>query len=154
MYTKILVPLEGTYNDQFVLNHVRLMAKKFGASLVIIQLYRIIKDSDPFMQRIQMEVGSAGYAKKEKAKAYLDELERSFQQDGISVFKEFIVSTEPEADTIVKYAEEKECDLIALANQRKAGLGSWFFLNIEEKVKRRSSLPVLLVAGPNDKEIN
>jgi hypothetical protein len=32
------------------------------------------------------------------------------------------------------------------------GVGRWFFLNIEEKVKRRSSLPVLLVAEPKDKE--
>jgi nucleotide-binding universal stress UspA family protein len=62
------------------------------------------------------------------------------------------VATEAEADAIVKYAEEQECDLIALANQQSMGVGRWFFLNIEEKVKRRSSLPVLLVAGHKDKE--
>jgi hypothetical protein len=32
------------------------------------------------------------------------------------------------------------------------GVGRWFFLNLEEKVKRRSSVPVLLVAGVKDKE--
>ena len=152
MYKKILVPLEGTQNDQVVLEHVRLMAKNFEAALVLIQLHRIIKDSDPFMQRIQMEVGSIGYDKGEKAEAYLTELERSLHQDGIDVSKEFLVTTDSEAQAIVKYAEEKQCDLIALANQQSTGLSRWFFLNIEEKVKRRSSLPVLLVAGPEDKE--
>lgn len=152
MYKKILVPLEGTANDKVVLEHVRRMAKKSEAVLILIQLYRVIKDDDPFMQRIQMEIGSAGYLKKEQAETYLDEIEQSFRRDGIEVSIEFIVSTEPEADTIVKYAEEKGCDLIALTNQQASGLGRWFFLNIEEKVKRRSSLPILLVAGPKDKE--
>jgi len=152
MYKKILVPLEGTENDGIVLEHVRRMAKQSAAVLVLIQLHRVLKEHDEGLRKIQTEIGSAGYLKKEKAEAYLAELEQSFRKDGIEVLKEFLVSTEPEADTIVKYAEEKGCDLVALTNQHKTGLGSWFFLNIEEKVKRRSSLPLLLVAGPKDKE--
>ncbi|UCE52495.1 MAG: universal stress protein [Desulfobacterales bacterium] len=152
MYKKILIPLEGTENDKIVLEHVRRMAKQSAAALVLIQLHRVLKEHDPGLQKIQMEVGSAGYLKKEKAEAYLAELEQSLRKEGIQISKEFIVTTEPEADTIVKYGEEKGCDLVALTNQHRTGLGRWFFLNIEEKVKRRSSLPVLLVAGPKDKE--
>jgi nucleotide-binding universal stress UspA family protein len=152
MYKKILVPLEGTENDKFILAHVRHLAKNVGAAVVLMQLHRVIKDDDPFMKSVQVEVGSSGYLKKEKAETYLAELEQSFLQDGIDVSKEFIVAAEAEADAIVKYAKEKECDLIALANQQSIGVGRWFFLNIEEKVKRRSSLPVLLVAGHKDKE--
>jgi len=152
MYKKILVPLEGTENDKVILAHVRHLAKNVGAALVLMQLHRVIKDDDPFMKSVQVEIGSSGYRKKEKAETYLAELEQSFLEDGIDVSKEFIVATETEADAIVKYAEEQECDLIALANQQSLGVGRWFFLNIEEKVKRRSSLPVLLVAGPKDKE--
>jgi nucleotide-binding universal stress UspA family protein len=152
MYKKILVPLEGTENDKFILTHVRHLAKTVGAAVVLMQLHRVIKDDDPFMKSVQVEVGSSGYLKKEKAQTYLAELKQSFLQDGIEVSKKFMVATETEADVIVKYAEEQECDLIALANQQSMGVGRWFFLNIEEKVKRRSSLPVLLVAGPKDKE--
>jgi len=152
MYRKILIPLEGTENDKIVLEHVRRMAKQSAAALVLIQLHRVLKEHDPGLQKIQMEVGSAGYLKKEKAESYLAELEQSLRKEGIKISKEFIVTTEPEADTIVKYGEEKGCDLVALTNQHRTGLGRWFFLNIEEKVKRRSSLPVLLVAGPKDKE--
>jgi nucleotide-binding universal stress UspA family protein len=152
MYKKILVPLEGTENDHVVLEHVRHLAKNVGATVVLIQLHRVLQDEDPFMMRVQMEVGSAGYLKKEKAETYLAELEQSFLRGGIEVSKEFLVATESEAHTIVKFAEEKQCDLIALTNQQSTGLGRWFFLNIEEKVKRRSSLPVLLVAGLKNKE--
>ena len=50
MYNKILVPLDGTQNDQAVLEHVRLMAKNLGSALFLIQLYRVMKDNDPFFQ--------------------------------------------------------------------------------------------------------
>lgn len=152
MYKKILVSLEGTENDKVILAHVRHLAKNVGAAVALMQLHRVIKDDDPFMKSVQVEVGSSGYRKKEKAETYLAKLEQSFVQDGIDVSREFLVATEAEADAIVKYAEEQECDLIALANQQSMGVGRWFFLNIEEKVKRRSSLPVLLVAGHKDKE--
>jgi nucleotide-binding universal stress UspA family protein len=152
MYKKVLVPLEGTENDKVILAHVRRLAKNVGAAVVLMQIHRVVKDDDPFMKSVQIEVGSSGYLKKERAETYLAELEQSLLQDGIKVSKEFIVAEEAEADAIVKYAEEKECDLIALANQQSVGVGRWFFLNIEEKVKRRSSLPVLLVAGLKDKE--
>lgn len=152
MYKKILVPLEGTENDKIILEHIRRLAKSVGATVVLIQLHRVIKDDDPFMKGIQIEPGSSGFIKKEKAEPYLAALEKSFLKDGIDVSSEFIVVTEAEADAIVKYAEDKDCDLIALTNQQSLGVGRWFFLNIEEKVKRRSSVPVILVAGVNDKE--
>lgn len=152
MYKKILVPLEGTENDEVILKHVRHLAKNVGAAVVFIQLHRVIKDDDPFIKSIQIEPGSLGYSKKEKAEPYLADLAQSFLQDGIDVSQEFIVTPEAEADAIVKYAEEKDCDLIALANQQSAGVGRWFFLNLEEKVKRRSSVPVLLVAGVKNEE--
>lgn len=152
MYKKILVPLEGTENDKNILGHIRQLAKHVGAAVVLMQLHRVIKDDDPFMKGIQIEPGSSGYLKREKAEPYLAGLEKSFLEDGIDASSEFIVVTEAEADAIVQYAEQKECDLIALANQQSTGAGRWFFLNIEEKVKRRSSLPVLLVAAVKDKE--
>ena len=152
MYKKILVPLDGTKNDEVVVEHVRRLAKDSGSAVIFIQVYRVVKDTDPFMQSIQMEAGSAGFRAKEKAAAYLPELEQSFARDGIEASWEFLVAEGPEADEIVRYADENHCDLIALTNQARTGLGRWFFTNIEEKVKRRSSLPLLLVADTRSKE--
>jgi len=152
MYKKILVPLEGNENDNVILEHVRHLAMNVGAAVVLIMLHRVIKDNDPFIKGIQIEPGSLGYRKREKAEPYLADLEQSFLQKGIDVSQEFIVVPEAEADAIVKYAEEKGCDLIALANQQSMGVGRWFFLSLEEKIKRRSSVPVLLVGAVIDKE--
>ena len=152
MYKKILVPLDGTENDQVVLEHVRDLAKALGSSLILIQLFRVIKSEDPFFKNVQMETGASGSLAKEKAAAYLPALAETIKSEGVDVSTQFLIVDEPEADEIVKYALDNDCELIALTNQERTGIGRWFFANIEEKVKRRSSLPVLLVARPQHKE--
>ena len=146
MYTKILVPLDGTPNDEIVLEHVKGLAREHGSELTLLQLHRIMKADEPYMKRVQTEVGSAGYLAKQKAEAYLAELEKSMQKEGFQVSTVFLMVENPEADEIVKYAEENDFDLIALANQEQTGVSRWFFASIEEKVRRRSTLPVLFVS--------
>jgi len=146
MYKRILVPLDGTQNDDIVLAHVKVLAKEQGAELTLLQLHRIMKADEPFMKRVQMEIGSLGYQAKEKAEAYLAERENSMKKEGFNVSAIFLVVEDPEADAIVKYAEENGFDLIALTNQERGGISRWFFGNIEERVRRRSSLPVLFVS--------
>lgn len=152
MYKKILVPLDGTKNDEVILDHVRDLAKALGSSLVLIQLFRVIKSEDPFFKNVQMETGASGALAKEKAESYLPGVAETIKTEGVDVSTEFLIVDEPEADEIVKYALDNGCDLIALTNQERTGLGRWFFANIEEKVKRRSSLPILLVGKPHHKE--
>lgn len=146
MYKRILVPLDGTQNDDIVLAHVKGLARQHGAELTLLQLYRIMKADEPFMKRVQMEIGSLGYQAKQKAEAYLAERENSMKKEGFEVSAIFLVVEDPEADAIVKYAEENGFDLIALTNQERGGISRWFFGNIEERVRRRSSLPVLFVS--------
>ena len=146
MYKKILVPLDGTKNDGVVLDHVKSLAQAMNASLTLIFLYRMAKSDDPFEKQMQMEDGASGYRARKKAEAYLPELERSIGSEGIEVRTEFLVVEEPEADAIVKYAQNNGFDLIVLANRERSPIGAFFFGNIEEKVRRRSTLPVLFVS--------
>ncbi len=152
MYKKILVPLDASRNDEVVLEHVKRLAKEVGAAITLILLYRLAPADDPFEKQMQMEEGSWGYKAKEKAKVYLPQLEESFSKEALRIRTEFLTVEEPEADAIVKYAEKNDFDLIILANRARSPIGSFFFGNIEEKVRRRSSLPVLFVSGPKDKE--
>ena len=146
MYKKILVPLDGSKNDQVVLEHVKALARELGSSLTLILVHRLAKADDPFERQVQMEDGSSGYRAKLRAEAYLPELEESVRSDGIDVSTEFLVAEEPEADAIVRYAREHDFDLIALVNRERSPIGTFFFGNIEEKVRRRSTIPVLFVS--------
>jgi nucleotide-binding universal stress UspA family protein len=148
MYKKILVPLEGSDDDRVVLDHVGTLAKQIGATVALLWEHRAVESEDPFFRAVQMEEGSNGYLAKQRAESYLPELERSLREKGVDASSEFRIIYAPEADELVAYAEEVGCDLIALLNHRRSSVGRWFFSNIEERVKRRSSLPVLLVPGP------
>jgi len=146
MYKKILVPLNGTGNDEIVLDHVKGLAREYGVELRLFQLHRIMKSDEAYMRKVQTEVGSPAYRAKEKAEDYLGELEQSIEKEGLRVSTVFLVVENPEAGEIVKYAEENDFDLIALTNQERTGVSRWFFGSIEEKVRKRSSLPVLFIS--------
>ncbi|MBM4326685.1 MAG: universal stress protein [Deltaproteobacteria bacterium] len=147
MYKKILAPLDGSENDEVVLDHVKRLAKEFGAAVNAIMLFRLAPADDPFERNIQMEDGSLGWKAKRKAESYLPQVEKALADEGIPVSAEFLVVEQPEADAIVKYAEEKGCDLIVFANRERSPIGRFFFGNIEEKVRRRTTLPVLFVSA-------
>jgi len=145
MYKKILAPLDGSPTDEPLLEHVKALAKEWGAAVHVIQIFRIAKAEDPFERQMQMEEGSHGWRARERARIFLPKVEEAFRKEGIDVSAEFLVVEEPEANAIVKCAEEKAVDVIALANRHRSPVGSFFFGNIEEKVRRRSSVPVLFV---------
>jgi nucleotide-binding universal stress UspA family protein len=146
MYKKILVPLDGTKNDEVALEHVRRLARAVQASLTLLLLHRIAKSDDPFDRQVQLEDGWSGYRARKRAEVYLPELEESIRAEGLEVVTEFLVVEEPEADAIVRYARDNGFDLIVLANRERSPIGAFFFGNIEEKVRRRSTLPVLFVS--------
>ena len=146
MYKKILVPLDGSTNDEIVLEHIKELAKEFGSSITLILLYRLAPSDDPFEKQIQMEEGSSGWRAQGKAEKYLPELQNSLANEGIQVNTEFLVVERPEPEAIVKYAEGNNFDLIVFANRERSPIGRFFFGNVEEKVRRRTGLPVLFVS--------
>lgn len=145
MYKKLLVPLDGSKNDDAVLEHVKILALDWGAAVTLIQLFRLARAEDPFERQVQMEEGSSGYRARERARVYLPRCEELLRGSGVVVSSEFLATEDPEADAIVRYSEEGRFDLIVLANQDRSAIGRLFFGNIEERVRRRSSLPVLFI---------
>lgn len=135
--------MDGSKNDDVVTEHLAVLAGEFKSSLTLILIYRLAQADDPFEKQMQMEEGSSGSRAKLRAEAYLPQLEESLRARGVKVSTEFLVVQEPEAQAIVKYAKENDFDLIALANGDRSPIGSFFFGNIEEKVRRRSTIPVL-----------
>jgi len=147
MYKKLLVPLDGSGNDEVVLEHVKKLAKEFDATVTLIMLHRLAPAEDAFEKQMQLEDGASGWRAKRKAETYLPHVEHVMLEAVIRVNTEFLLVEEPEADAIVKYAEKQGCDLIVFANRERSPIGRFFFGNVEEKVRRRTSLPVLFVSA-------
>ena len=146
MYKKILVPLDGSTNDDIVLDHVKQLAKEFGSEITLILLFRLTPTDDPLEKQMQLEDGSSGWRAKGKAEKYLPELQKALSDAGVQANTEFLVVERPEPEAIVKYAEGNNFDLIVFANRERSPIGRFFFGNVEEKVRRRTGLPVLFVS--------
>jgi len=147
MYKRILVPLEEEGGSEAHLHHAVALAANAGAEVIPLRVITVVPVDEYFMKRIQIEEGSRGAQKKAAAEDYAARLEQRFQDQGVAVKPEVIVSDRGEDEAIVAYAVESGSDLIVLPNQRRSLVSRWLKGNVTARVQRRSPVPVLFVRG-------
>ena len=145
MYKQILVPLEGGGHSQTSLDHAQELAVQLGAALVLLWVITVLPVGHEFDRRLQIEVGSSGARAKAAAEKELGQLEQDLRARGVEASTAIVISEEPVAQTIVRYAEANQCDLIVMPTQARLAISRWLFGSVSEKVRRRSSVPVLFV---------
>ncbi len=134
MYERILVPLDGSSAAEIVLPYVEEIATKLGAEVTLVSvsefttaevdhLYRSYLE--PLSERVQRELKD--YGAKEEVKVYSD-----------------VLLGKP-ADEIIRYANESNVGLIAMASRGSSGRGPWLLGNIAAKVLQATSKSVLLI---------
>jgi nucleotide-binding universal stress UspA family protein len=144
VYRKILVPLEPG-EELTHLDYARDLAQQSGAELILLRVVTVMASDETFFQQIQVEVGSAGARAKADAEAQTVRLERKLRAQGLQAHGDVIVSGKSEAEAIAAYAESEGCDLIVLPTYRQSALSRWFLGSLGDKVRQRSSVPVLFV---------
>jgi nucleotide-binding universal stress UspA family protein len=144
VYQKILVPLES--RDQPVnLDHARRLAEGLDAELILLRVVTVMPSEEPFFQQLQVEVGSAAERVRAEAEFQTTSLARRFRARGLKAQGTVLVSDKSEADAIVAHAESEGCDLIVMPTYPQSALSRWFLSSLGEKVRQRSSVPVLFV---------
>jgi nucleotide-binding universal stress UspA family protein len=145
VYKKILVPLEEGRRSRASLDQARELAAQLGAALVLLQVITVLPAGHEFDRRLQIEEGSRAARVKAEAEMELGQLERDLRAQGVEAGTAIVISEEPVAQAIVTYSEANQCDLIVVPNQKRSGISRWLFGSVSEKVRRRSSVPVLFV---------
>jgi nucleotide-binding universal stress UspA family protein len=165
MYSKILVPLDGSKLAECALPHVEKLAKGCETKEVIlisvterVQGYRAIEGSgEPVVgsgggwlgssQPPQQRLVPEAFGKKEKqAQRYLDRIAKRMAAKGINVSTEVLLWKPEEA--IVGYAKQYGCDLIVMASHGRSGPSRWAHGSVADKVLRASGIPVLMIRAP------
>jgi nucleotide-binding universal stress UspA family protein len=144
VYQKILVPLEAR-DDLVNLDYARGLAERSGAKLILLRVVTVMPSDEPFFQQLQVEVGSAAARAKEEAESQTTSLARRFRARGLKAQGAVLVSEKSEAEAIVAHAEGEGCDLIVMPTYPQSTLSRWFLGSLGEKVRQRSSVPVLFV---------
>ena len=135
MYKIILVTVDGTPTDRAIIEHVKALAKLAQSRVVVLHV------ADGWAARtygpdaVSLEIA--------EDTAYLKEVRTEFQAAGIAADAELAYG-EP-AKEIIKWVEQKGCDLVAMSTHGHRFLADVFLGTTASRVQHRISVPVLLL---------
>jgi len=135
MYKTILVTVDGTPSDRAIIEHVKLLAKLAGSRVVLLHV------ADGWAARTY----GADAVSREIAEdtAYLKQVREELQTAGISTDSELAYG-DP-AKEIVRWVEQKGCDLVAMSTHGHRFLADIFLGTTASRVQHSISVPVLLL---------
>ena len=137
MYSRILVPLENSPADATIVEHVRLLAKELGASLLLVHV------ADGWVARNIRELELKESEEMREDRAYLERRATELRADGLDV--DAILAAGDPAAEISDVATREECDLIAMATHGHRGLNDMVRGSVASELRHRTMVPVLMV---------
>jgi len=150
MYTKILVPLDGSEFAECVLPYVQWFAKVSNVDEIVflrvvepLHMYGGLESTVLPKERQHLEHDST-----ELATNYLDQIAGQFKTDKFTV-RPVVASGKP-GDYIPEYVAKNDVDLIIMATHGFSGIHRWVRGSIADRILHASSAPVFLVT-PKDK---
>ena len=135
MYDTILVTLDGTATDRAIIEHVKQLAKLAGSRLVLLHV------ADGWAARTYGPDAVSPEIAEDTA--YLDKVRAEFQSAGIPAEAELAYG-EPTKE-IVRWVQEKRCDLVAMSTHGHRFLADLFLGTTASRVQHNISVPVLLL---------
>ena len=141
MYTRILIPLDGSKAAEKVLPYARCLASKLQAPIELMGVVDIAEMATHIAAENARYLDKMIEAGERASQAYLKTIADSFP--GLSVSCALDKGRAAEA-IIEKAAADKET-LIAMATHGRSGINRWMLGSVAEKVLRASSNPLLLV---------
>jgi|SRR6516164_2423254 nucleotide-binding universal stress UspA family protein len=135
MYKTILVTLDGTPSDRAIIEHVKELAKLAQGRVVLLHV------ADGWAARTY---GSDAVSPEiTQDTAYLKQVRTEFQTSGVPAEAELAYG-DP-VTQIVKWVEQKGCDLVAMSTHGHRFLADIFLGTTASRVQHSVSVPVLLL---------
>jgi nucleotide-binding universal stress UspA family protein len=135
MYKTILVTVDGTPTDRAIIEHVKQLAKLTQGKVVLLHV------ADGWAARTY---GPDAVSREiSEDTAYLQKIQVEFQSAGIPAAAELAYG-EP-ADEIIKWVQQKGCDLVAMSTHGHRFLADVFLGTTATRVQHKISVPVLLL---------
>jgi nucleotide-binding universal stress UspA family protein len=135
MYNKILVTLDATPTDRAIIDHVKALATVMHSRVVLLHV------ADGWAAR--MFGPDAVSPEITEDKEYLEKVQSEFQSAGLPAEAELAFG-EP-AKEIIKWVEEKGCDLVAMSTHGHRFVGDLFLGSTSRRVRHTIKVPVLLL---------
>jgi universal stress protein A len=135
MYNKILVTLDTTPTDRAIVEHIKALATIMHSRVALLHV------ADGWAAR--MYGADAVSPEVTQDKAYLEKIRAEFEAAGIPAEAELAYG-EPDKE-IVRWIQEKGCDLVAMSTHGHRFVGDLFLGTTAPKVQHNVRVPVLLL---------
>jgi nucleotide-binding universal stress UspA family protein len=151
MYSRILVPLDGSNEAEQVLPYVRALGKSFKPRIDLITTYQPMAEelADPAHHHYSHQIDDNRRADS------LDYLHRvkSGQLDDLGVAVTYTVEDGHPADWIITEAAKQPNTLIAMSTHGRSGIARWVLGSTTDKVLHGASTPILIIRSQNEDNI-
>jgi nucleotide-binding universal stress UspA family protein len=137
MYKRILVALENGRADETLLPHIEELARVHGAELVLVHV------ADGFVARNYNQLKLLESQEMKDDREYLERTAGDLRARGLTV--DTTLELGDPAEGILKAAQDRQCDLIAMTAHGHRLLGDLLFGSAIHTVRHKSQVPVLLV---------
>jgi universal stress protein A len=137
MYERILVPVENSDADEAILAHIKPFARMTGAQLLLVHV------ADGFVARNYNQLKLAESEEMRQDRAYLAKRQRELSEEGFVC--EIVLALGEPASEIVKLAEARHADLIAMAAHGHRLIGDIFRGSTINEVRHKTAVPLLVV---------
>lgn len=144
MYTKILIPLDGSKTAEQVVPYARTFARALRLPvelLTVVDITSLLTSTERARQFDKL----AGEESR-RGSAYLDEIARRFPETEVSR----TVEHGTVAEVIIQKAAADPSTLIAMTTHGRSGVQRWLLGSVAEKVLRATTNPLLLVRALSD----
>lgn len=141
MYSRILVPLDGSKLAECILPHAKALAK--GCSVGDIVLFKAVDAIPGGSVAAGIDPDSAQKQIIDEAMDYLSTIKEELSVDDINVMTEVAVGGA--AELITDYADQQNIDLIMMATHGHSGISRWMHGSITFKVLHSTHVPIMLV---------
>jgi nucleotide-binding universal stress UspA family protein len=153
MFTRILVPLDGSILAERAIPHAEQFARIFGSSIVLLQVldptsfHENPNPVDPLswqIRKAEADMYMDGIATRIRADLHENALEASSSEDHKSRV-EYAIREGRTAENIVNFAHTENIDLLVISTHGSGGLSRWNISSVTQKVINLIYLPVLVI---------
>lgn len=135
MYKNILLTLDASAADRPIIDHIKQLASLLHSRVILLH----VANGPP----VQMHGANAAGEEIEKSRAYLERVAAEFQSANVAVEPQ--LGFGDPVKEIIKYVNEKACELVAMGTHGHKLLGDLFLGVTASKVQHNISVPVLLL---------
>ena len=156
MFSRILVPLDGSTRSERALPYAVQLAQRFTAELVLLGVVPPLAHEPPLYSSMIEPAGDGGLllqAQAQQRQELQDYLDAVAHRPEVAALRSGLLTIIQEgtvADAILAVADSIEADTIVMATHGRGGISRWLLGSNADRIVQHSSIPVLLIRPSTD----